>query len=120
MPLYRRLVSATRYSVAGLAAAWRHEAAFRLELILAACLLPVSAVVARSGLEFAVLVATLFVVLIAELVNTAIEAIVDRGGSQPDPLAARAKDAGSAAVFLSLVLVLVVWSTVLAARMLVG
>ncbi len=107
-----RLRKACGYSLAGLRAAWRHEAAFRQELVLALCLLPAAWWLARSPLEFALLVATLLLVLIVELLNSGLEAVVDRIGVERHELSGRAKDLGSAAVTLSLALVLLVWGGV--------
>lgn len=107
-----RLRKACGYSLAGLRAAWRYEAAFRQELVLALCLLPAAWWLARSALEFALLVATLLLVLIVELLNSGLEAVVDRIGVERHELSGRAKDFGSAAVTLSLALVLLVWGGV--------
>jgi diacylglycerol kinase (ATP) len=84
--------------------------------VLAVVILPAALYIGRSGLERAALIAPLFLVLIVELLNSALEAIVDRGGLGKDRLAEMAKDMGSAAVMLSLALVLTVWILVLAAR----
>ena len=84
--------------------------------MLAVVILPAALYIGRSGLERAALIAPLFLVLIVELLNSALEAIVDRGGLGKDRLAEMAKDMGSAAVMLSLALVLTVWILVLAAR----
>ena len=112
----RRIVSAARNSLAGLAAALRHEDAFRQELILAAILIPLGFFFGVNGLERALLVGSVLLVLIVELLNTAIEATVDRVSLQVHPLAKRAKDLGSAAVMLSLVLAASVWLFVLLDR----
>jgi diacylglycerol kinase (ATP) len=84
--------------------------------VLAVVILPAALYIGRSGLERAALIAPLFLVLIVELLNSALEAIVDRGGLGKDRLAEMAKDMGSAAVMLSLALVLTVWILVLSAR----
>jgi diacylglycerol kinase (ATP) len=110
---WRRVVKATGYSLCGLKTAWKSEAAFRQEVILAAILLPLAIVLGNNGLERAVLIAVCLVVLIAELLNSAIEAVVDRVGPEHHPLAGAAKDIGSAAVFVALAMVAVVWSLVL-------
>ena len=112
----RRIVSAARNSVAGLAAALRHEDAFRQELILAAILIPLGFFFGVNGLERALLVGSVLLVLIVELLNTAIEATVDRVSLEVHPLAKRAKDLGSAAVMLSLVLAASVWLFILLDR----
>ncbi len=108
-----RLVRGTRYSLAGLAAAVRHEAAFQIELALCAVLVPLGLWLGRSGLERALLVGSLFFVLVVELVNSAAEAIVDRISLERHPLAGRAKDMASAAVFLALLNAALVWLLVL-------
>jgi diacylglycerol kinase (ATP) len=112
----RRIINATVYSLAGLAACWRHEAAFRQECVLVVPLVPLAFWLGRSPAERAVLVASLFVVIITELLNSAIEALTDRIGSERHELSGRAKDLGSAAVMLSLLLVLSVWGIIAYAR----
>jgi diacylglycerol kinase (ATP) len=109
----RRLLNALRYSLEGLAAAFRHEEAFRLELFLAAVLVPASFFFAVSGTARALMIASVLLVLIVELLNTAVEVVVDRISMDPHPLAKRAKDIGSAAVFLSLVNAAAIWFLVL-------
>jgi diacylglycerol kinase (ATP) len=99
-----------------LRSAWVEERAFREEVALALVLVPAALHFGRSGLERAALIAPIFLVLIVELLNSALEAIVDRGGLARDRLAAMAKDMGSAAVLLSLVLLLSVWVLILTAR----
>jgi diacylglycerol kinase (ATP) len=111
----QRLANATRYSIAGLAAATRNEDAFRQELMLAVVLVPLGLWLGPSGTGKALLVASVLLVLIVELVNSAIEATVDRISLENHPLAKRAKDIGSAAVMLALVNVAVVWLLVLLA-----
>lgn len=108
----RRILNATSYSVAGLAAAWRSEAAFRQELLLAVVLVPTGLWLGRTAVERALLVGSCLLVLAVELLNSALEAAVDRIGEEQHPLSGRAKDLGSAAVLVSLVLVLVVWSLI--------
>jgi diacylglycerol kinase (ATP) len=108
----RRLVHATRYSLAGLCAAWRHEAAFRQECVLALLLIPTGVWLGRSAAERSALIGVCLIVLVVELLNSAIEAIVDRVGPEHHPLSGRAKDLGSAAVLVSLVLAAVVWGLV--------
>ena len=109
----RRLINATRYSFAGFAEAARNEDAFRQELILVALLSPLALWLGDSGLERALLLGSLFVVLIVELLNSAVEATVDRISLENHRLAKRAKDIGSAAVMLSLVNAGVVWLLVI-------
>lgn len=110
----RRIVDATRYSLAGLAAAIRHEAAFRQELVLAAVFVPLGLVLGADGVERALLAGSVLLVLVVELLNSAIEAIVDRIGSERHELAGRAKDLGSAAVMLAIAAAAAVWLLVLA------
>lgn len=109
----RRLVSATRNSIAGLAEALRCEDAFRQELILAAILVPLSLVLGQTGVERALLAGSVLLVLVVELLNSAIEATVDRISFENHRLAKRAKDIGSAAVMLCLGVAAGVWLLVL-------
>jgi diacylglycerol kinase (ATP) len=108
-----RLWFATRYSCRGLSGAFRAEAAFRQEVILAIVLVPLGFWLGSSPLEKFVLVGSVLFVLIVELLNTAVEAAVDRIGPERHPLSGLAKDVGSAAVFLSLVVLLLAWGLVL-------
>jgi len=114
----RRLVNATGYSLAGLRAAWRYEAAFRQETMLLVVLLPAAFWLGRGPLDYALLIGSCLVVLVTELLNSAVEALTDRVSEDHHELSGRAKDLGSAAVFVSLVLVGVVWAGVAAARFL--
>jgi diacylglycerol kinase (ATP) len=109
----RRVLNATRYSLAGLTAAARHEAAFRSELLLAVVLIPCAWFLGANGVQRALLIGSVLLVLIVELVNAALEAAVDRISLDRHELAGRAKDLGSAAVMLSLLNVVVVWALVL-------
>ena len=109
----RRIAGATRNSFNGLAAAFRHEAAFRADALLALVLVPSALVLDVSGLAKAVMIASVLLVLVVELVNSAIEATVDRISLERHPLSGRAKDIGSAAVCLSLLNAAVVWLLVL-------
>ena len=108
-----RLIKALGYSLDGLKAAWRHQAAFRLEALLFIVLAPIGVVLGRTGVERALLVGTLLLVLLVELLNSAIETIVDRIGPERHSLSKRAKDIGSAAVFISLVIAGVTWLLIL-------
>ena len=99
----RRVVDATHYSLDGLRAAWAGEDAFRQEIMLAAVLMPLALVLPISLAEKILLIGVLMVVLIVELLNSAIEAAVDRDSLEINPLGKRAKDVGSAAVMLALV-----------------
>ncbi len=109
----RRLINATRYSLSGLAAAARHEDAFRQELILAAVLVPAGLFLGSTGVERALLVGSVLLVLVVELCNSAVEATVDRVSLEHHSLAKRAKDLGSAAVMLSLINAGIIWLLVL-------
>lgn len=111
-PLHR-LWLATGYSFRGLAAAARHEAAFRLELLVVPPLLVASFWVARGPLEWLLLVAPLVLMMVVELLNSAVETTLDRVGTQYHELSGRAKDMGSAAVFLSVLLAATSWGTIL-------
>jgi diacylglycerol kinase (ATP) len=112
----RRILRATKFSAQGLVQAWRHEAAFRQELVLVLLLAPVAVWLGQTALERAVLIGCCLIVLIVELINSAIEAAIDRHGDEHHELSGRAKDMGSAAVFVSLVLVAVVWGLIAAER----
>nr|CBA29174.1 Diacylglycerol kinase [Curvibacter putative symbiont of Hydra magnipapillata] len=107
-----RILHATRYSWAGLQAGW-NEPAFRQECVLALVLLPASLYVGQSWLESAVLAASVIAVMVVELLNTAVESVVDRVGPEWHQLSKRAKDIGSAAVLLSLLLCAVIWCAAL-------
>jgi diacylglycerol kinase (ATP) len=109
----RRIVSAARNSIAGLQAAIRHEDAFRQELILGAILVPAALFLGQTGVERALLVGSIFLVLIVELLNSAVEATVDRISFENHRLAKRAKDISSAAVMLALAMAGAVWLLVL-------
>ncbi|MEM7502862.1 MAG: diacylglycerol kinase [Pseudomonadota bacterium] len=108
----RRILNASVYSMQGLTHAWRHEAAFRQEIVLALVLTPLGLWLGRTPLERTLLIGTCVVVLIVELLNSAIEAAIDRHGDEVHELSGRAKDLGSAAVLLSLLLLASVWATV--------
>lgn len=109
----RRIVNALGYSITGLGSAIRHEDAFRQEVILAAVLIPLAIAFDVSGVERAVMIASVLLVLIIELLNSAVEATVDRISLDDHRLAKRAKDIGSAAVLLALVNAAVVWGCIL-------
>ncbi|MBI4990433.1 MAG: diacylglycerol kinase [Rhodocyclales bacterium] len=112
----KRIWNATLYSRDGLLAAWRHEAAFRQELLLVAPLLPLGLYLGNNGIERALLVGSLLLILIVELLNSAVEAVVDRVSGERHDLSKRAKDLGSAAVMLSLLNAAVVWGLTLLFR----
>ena len=101
-------------SCAGLADAWRHESAFRQEIMLAAILIPVAWMLPVSAVERALLIATVLLVMIVELLNTGVEVAIDRISFEHHSLSKRAKDIGSAAVLVALLLLALVWAVVLA------
>jgi diacylglycerol kinase (ATP) len=110
----RRIVQATRYSVQGLITAVKGEAAFRQELALTVVLVPLGIWLGDDGVQRALLAGSVLLVLIVELLNSAVEATVDRISEDHHPLAKQAKDLGSAAVMVSLALAALVWLLVLA------
>ena len=110
----QRIMNAAGYSWAGLCAAFKHEDAFRQEVFLLVLLVPLAVYLGDNGIERALMIAALLGVLIVELLNSAVEAAVDRVSLERHPLIKRAKDMGSAAVMLSLANVVMVWSLVLA------
>jgi diacylglycerol kinase (ATP) len=112
----QRIFNATRYSADGLRAAWQHEDAFRQEVALAAVMIPVGLLLPFAVVEKILLIGVVVLVLIVELLNTGIEAAVDRDSLEINPLGKRAKDIGSAAVMLSLVLAAGTWMAILAAH----
>jgi diacylglycerol kinase (ATP) len=104
-----RLIAATGYSMKGLRAAWKYEEAFRIEASLSCLCIPLAFWIGRDLTHQLLLVITCAIVILAELFNSAIEATVDRFGSDMHPLSGQAKDIGSAGVFTSLMLFLIVW-----------
>ncbi len=108
-----RIVDATKYSWLGFCAVFKHEAAFRQELAMAVVGIPLAAWLARDGSQFLFLSVPLLLLLLVELANSAIEAVVDRIGSEHHELSGRAKDMGSATVFMALTIVTVCWVTIL-------
>jgi diacylglycerol kinase (ATP) len=112
----QRILNALRYSLDGLRAAWVGEDAFRQELILALIMVPAAVLLPVSLVERLMLIGTVFLVLIVELLNTAVEAAIDRHSFEINPLAKRAKDLGSAAVMMALLLTAGVWIAILWAR----
>ncbi|HRK77291.1 MAG TPA: diacylglycerol kinase [Thiobacillus sp.] len=109
----RRVLNAAAYSWAGLAAAFRHEDAFRQEVFLALLLIPLALVLGETGMARALMIGAVLLVLIVELLNSAIEAAVDRISLEQHLLIKRAKDMGSAAVMIALVNLAAVWALVL-------
>lgn len=112
-----RIVHAFFNSLAGLRDAWRHESAFRQEVMLAAVLVPVAFAVPMPGVERALLVASVLLVIVVELLNSSVEAAVDRISLDRHSLSKRAKDIGSAAVLVALLLLAGVWGLVLVPRL---
>ncbi|MES2673385.1 MAG: diacylglycerol kinase [Pseudomonadota bacterium] len=111
-----RVIDAFGYSMKGLAATWKFEAAFRQEVVLGFILIPVAFWLATTHVELILLIASVFWVWMAELANSSVEAVVDRTGSEHHELSGRAKDIGSALVFISLVLLALVWGIISAHR----
>ncbi|HET19096.1 MAG TPA: diacylglycerol kinase [Chromatiales bacterium] len=109
----KRVLLAARYSWQGLTTCYRKEAAFRQELWLVLLLAPFALWLGEDGVERALLIGSLALVLVVELLNTGIENVVDRVGQEPHKLSGRAKDMGSAAVFVSLVIAAIVWLLIL-------
>ncbi|MGE0798106.1 MAG: diacylglycerol kinase [Lautropia sp.] len=111
----RRIANACVYSLRGLGAAFRHEAAFRQELAAGIVLLPLALWLPRSWAGTIALIAALLLILLVELLNSAIEAVADAVSLELRPLLGRAKDIGSAAVMLAMVIAALVWAAVLLA-----
>ena len=101
----RRLINATGYSMKGLSAAYRNEAAFREEVLLACVLIPCALLLGETVL----LIGSVLLLMLVEILNSAIEAVVDRIGPELHPLSGRAKDLGSAAVFIAMIILGVTW-----------
>ena len=108
--LRRRVVGALTYSIRGLKACFNHEEAFRVEVVFAMFLVPLGLWLGDTAVEKTLLVCSVLLVLIVELLNSAVESAIDRIGPEHTELSGRAKDQGSAAVLLSLVILLVVWA----------
>ena len=117
---FRRIYYATIYSAQGFGHAWKHESAFRQELTLTLALAPVAFWLGQSAVERAMLIGVCLFVLCVELLNSAIEASIDRHGDEHHELSGRAKDLGSSAVFVGLVLVVLVWGAVAYQRFFAG
>ena len=111
-----RILKATVGSLQGLRAAWMHESSFRLEVYLLVVMAPLALWLGQSGLERALMIGSCLLVLAAELLNSAIEAVIERYGPEHHELAGRAKDMGSAAVFVLMMNVLLCWALILAPR----
>jgi len=108
-----RLINATEFSLQGLRAAFIHEQAFRLEVYIFIILVPLAFYLGSSNLDYSLMIGSWLLVMIVELVNSAIEAVVDRFGGEQHELSGRAKDIGSAAVMIALLLSAITWAGVL-------
>ena len=111
--IWARLVNATRFSLAGLAAAYRDEQAFRLELLVLVVVVPAGLWLGKTGVQRALLIGSWCLVIVVELLNSAMEILTDRMWPEKNALAGRAKDMGSAAVFCAIVLSAAVWLLIL-------
>jgi len=109
---FSRLFDAFGYSWSGYKAGYKNEAAFREELFIGALLIPVAIIFSESSIELALLIGSLFLVLMVELLNSGIEAIVDRVSDKHHELSGRAKDLGAAAVMTALINVIVIWAII--------
>lgn len=109
---FTRVIKATGYSWQGIKACFIHEAAFRQELLLALVLIPLAFWLANTNVELVLMIASVILLLIVEILNSAIEAVVDRFGDQRHELSGRAKDLGSAAVAFALINLLLVWAVI--------
>ncbi|RIY36049.1 diacylglycerol kinase [Psittacicella gerlachiana] len=110
---FTHFLKAFGYSCKGFKSAWQTEAAIRQEVILALVLIPLGAYLGDTGVEKALLIASILLVILCELLNSALEAVVDRISEDYHPLAGKAKDLGSACVFVAIVIALVVWGCIL-------
>lgn len=113
----RRIFKATQWSVQGLRAAWLHESSFRLEVYLFVVLAPLAWWLGGTAVERALLIGSMLLVLSVELLNSAVEAVIERYGAEHHELAGRAKDMGSAAVFVLMMNVLLCWGLILGPRL---
>ena len=109
-----RLIRATGYSLTGLRTTFNNEPAFRQELLVLLLVIPLAFWLGENGVDYALLIGSWLIVIMVELLNTAIEAVVNRIGPEHTELAGRAKDCGSAAVFIAIILSVIVWLLVLA------
>lgn len=113
----RRIVKAAQWSWQGLKAAWLHESSFRLEVCLSLVLAPLALWLGQGAVERILLIGSLLLVMAAELLNSAIEAVIERYGPEHHELAGRAKDMGSAAVFMLMMNVVLCWGLILVPRL---
>jgi len=107
--LFGHIQNAFKYTFAGLEAAWKNELAFRGEIVVAIIMVPLGLWLGRSAVEQSLLIASILLILVTELLNSALEAVVDRIGPERHELSKRAKDMGSAAAFISMVTAALVW-----------
>lgn len=109
---FSRIIDASKYSWLGYKAGFKNEAAFRQELFLGVILVPIAVIFSKTNIELAILLGSLFLVLIVELLNSGIEAVVDRISDEHHELSGRAKDLGAAAVMTALINVIIVWAVI--------
>jgi diacylglycerol kinase (ATP) len=114
-----QVFNAFKWSMKGLKAAWDFESSFRLEVYLCLILAPLGFYFGQTGIEKAILLSSLILVLLVEVMNSAVEAVVDRFGGEHHELSGRAKDMGSASVFLAQMIVLICWGCILGPRLLI-
>lgn len=112
-----RIIKAAKWSFQGLCAAWRHESSFRLEVWLFVVLAPLAWWLGQSGVERVLLIGSMLAVIAVELLNSSVEAVIERYGAEFHELAGRAKDMGSAAVFVMMLNVLLTWGVILLPRL---
>ena len=115
---FTRIIKATGYSLKGIKAAYKYEAAFRQEVTASLVLIPLALYLGETGVERALLLGSWLLVPLVELINSSIEAVVDRIGSELHKLSGRAKDIGSASVALAIIIAAIVWALVLIPRFL--
>lgn len=113
-----RILLATKWSLQGLRSAWLHESSFRLEVVTFLVLGPLGFYLGQDGVERALLIGSCLLVMSIELLNSAIEAVIERYGAEQHVLAGRAKDMGSAAVFVLMLNVILVWALIVGPRLL--
>ena len=113
---FKRIYNAFYYSMAGLTSAWKNEAAFRQEALIAIILIPIAFWLGQSTSQIGLLILSIFIVLIVELLNSAVEAAIDRISDERHALSKQAKDIASAAVFISLILFIIIWVLVIFER----
>ncbi len=109
----QRLINAARYSANGLRATFQHEEAFKQECVLLVVALPLAGLIADTALQFALLIGSIVLVMAVEVLNSAIESVVDRISEEQHPLSGRAKDQASAAVLLTVLIAVLIWIAVL-------